>query len=425
MKSQAIPNQLPKQENSLYRAKNIVLPVNSPKAKNTISDREPLNILLIITQGVWGGSQRYVLDLTTELSQKHHVTVAIGEPKGATDLQKKLQILTTAQTPGSLRFVQLKHLQRAISPWHDLLGLFELQSLYRQVNPDVIHLNSTKASILGSLAKLFSPHIPLVYTVHGWIFLEPLSLPIKKLFLWLEKITQPFKNVFITLSPEETEIGKKFLHIPITKIQTIPLGIQVPKTKLSQTQAREYLIQSTTQNITAQKWIGTIAGLYKTKGLDTLIDAIAQEKKLQDSTHYFIIGEGPERIYLESLIEKHQLKDTITLTGHIEEAARLLPAFDLFVLPSKKEGLPYALLETLCFHIPVVATAVGGVPSLLKHVPTAQIVPPGDTKALTEAIQNRLSSPQLPASSDTANQYSLQSMITSTLELYYSLLLDE
>src|SRR3989338_4857857 len=120
-----------------------------------------LKILYVITQGEWGGAQRYIFDLATNLADDFDVTVAVGEKQGKTDLQKKLgnwetrKLKTTdnKNTEYRIQNIGLKHLKRNISPIHDILAVFELAKLYRNLKPDIVHLNSSKAGILGSLAK--------------------------------------------------------------------------------------------------------------------------------------------------------------------------------------------------------------------------------------------------------------------------------
>ncbi len=377
------------------------------------SQGKPLKILFVITQGAWGGAQRSVFDCATSLSQTHDITVAVGAKNTSSDLQDQLR----TKAPG-IRLVQLKHLVRPFSLIQDFLAIFELKKLYQTLQPDIVHLNSSKAGIVGSLSNLFSfPSWKTVYTVHGWVFLEPLNHFTKWLYKTLEKMTARFKNAFIILSPEEKEVGL-LLGIPSSKISVIPLGIDPPKNSFTQTQAQNQLF-SAEKMPRASEWIGTIAGLYPAKGIDLLIEAISKIKNHIDDTAFVIIGDGPERKNLEKKIQELQVSDIVFLVGKKENASELLSAFDKFVLPSKKEGQPYALLEAMSFHLPILATKVGGIPSLLEHYPNATICEP-TSEALSEALlpflkttqNNHLPFPILP---------SRTSLVNTTEKLYYSL----
>ncbi len=176
-----------------------------------------MKILFIITQGHYGGAQKYVLDLLAGLKDKHEVFFAVGEDHD----HSVAQILssTSQNTP----LFELKHLKRNISPIHDVLALRELHSLYQSLKPDIVHLNSSKAGVIGSLARTKETRI--VYTAHGWVFLEPLS-PLKKLiYQGLEYISSRFQDATIVLSPEEHAVALTQLHIPESKLHTIPVGI--------------------------------------------------------------------------------------------------------------------------------------------------------------------------------------------------------
>ena len=408
----------------LYKAKNLGFVTMSEIQEGEEHIEKSLKILFVITQGVWGGSQRYVLDMAKELSKKHSVTVAIGEIHGSKDLQNQL-----ASLKDTINVIQLKHLQRSISPIHDTLALFELQHLYKKIQPDIIHLNSTKAGLLGSLCahiqKKFrrtnqSSFPKVIYTVHGWIFLEPLPKFSKKLFTSLEQKTAHLKDAFIVLSEEEKKIGQQILHIDDSKIKTIPLGISLPPIVLTKNEARSKIQSMVKTEIKHSEWIGTIAGLYKTKGLDIFIKSIAKNHTLQNK-HYFILGEGPERKHLTNLIKLHHLENIIHLLGHIENASLLLPAFDLFVLPSRKEGLPYALLEAMNYELPIIATRVGGVSSLLQKYEAATVISPENEDELMKALATYKSLPKPPSSTE----FSLESMTISSEQLYYSVSLQQ
>ena len=375
-------------------------------------------ILYVITQGEWGGAERYVFDLATNLEANFDVTVAVGEPNGRQDLQNKLDKI------GRVHVLQLTHLVRRISPYHDVLAIFELARLYKKLRPDIVHLNSSKTGFIGSLAKkllpaFYSPRV--IYTVHGWVFNEPLPWLRKKTYFYSEKLTAKLKDGFIALSLFEAEQGKTLLKIPSNKITVIPHGVTKPTAPLSQTEARGELLKKTNLKISEKNiWIGTIANYYKTKGLDILIQALAKKRNALQNVSCLLIGEGPERTKLTQLIAANHLDNLVYLTGSVPEAARFLPAFDLFVLPSRKEGLPYSLLEATTAGVPVVATAVGGVPTIVTDKKTGLLVPPENSPALADAIEYGLS--HLAELRPTTPPQTLQEEIKHTTSWYQLML---
>lgn len=343
-------------------------------------------VLYVITQGEWGGAQRYVFDLATNLPPEFEPIVAIGEPKGGSELLQKL-----SQTGKNIQIIKLKHLVRRISIWHDILAIFELAKLYKNTKPDIIHLNSSKAGVVGSLAKLIIPPSPLfpkfVYTVHGWVFNEPAGWLKTKFYYYLEKFTAKFKDGFILLSETEKLQAQNLLKIPNNKLRVIYNGVNAPANILSQTGARAKIIALSRRQIPQNDtWLGAIANFYPTKGLDILITALGMLKNELAKVNIVVIGEGPERKNLEKLITKFNLDNNVFLTGTIADADKLLPAFDALILPSRKEGLPYTLLEAISQNVPVIAAKVGGIPDLLTNNQTGLLVNQGDVNGLAGAI---------------------------------------
>ena len=103
-----------------------------------------VKILFVITQGEMGGAQRYIFDLATNLDpSRYNTAVATGTEKS--DLRDALR------AKGISTF-ELPHLKRSISPVSDILGIFELKNLIKKLNPEIVHLNSSKAGVIGSIA---------------------------------------------------------------------------------------------------------------------------------------------------------------------------------------------------------------------------------------------------------------------------------
>jgi glycosyltransferase involved in cell wall biosynthesis len=133
--------------------------------------------------------------------------------------------------------------------------------------------------------------------------------------------------------------------------------------------------------------IVTIAELHRNKGLIYAISAIENLHKEGLEITYSIYGEGEDRKKLEELIAIKQLGEVITLHGHVTGVANNLRDFDLFLLPSVKEGLPYVLLEAGKAMLPVVTTTTGGIPEIVRHEETGLLVQPKDVECLTKELR--------------------------------------
>lgn len=379
-------------------------------------------ILYIITQGESGGAQKYVHDLAVNLAKDYDITVAVGEPHGQRNLQSRI----TSHIP-HIKMVQLTHLVRRISPIHDILALFELRKLYRKLQPDIIHLNSSKAGLLGSLAKWYvlSDTCYVIYTVHGWVFNEPLSKLKKKLYFLLEKYTAKFKDKIIVLNEKEWSDATNLLKIPQKKLTIVPPGIDIKQNYFNKVEAKEKLKKFLSKPILENDYVvGTIANHYKTKGLDVLIKAAAKIK--EKNIHFIIIGDGPQKNDLQLQITNYKLQN-FYLLGSIENASAYLKAFDLFVLPSRKEGFPYTILEAMAQNIPVITTDVGGIGTLVQNKKTGFVIKPDDVDELAKTIckalllQDQIKTVTTQAYEE-IKKYTLEKMISKTTSVYQHLL---
>ena len=370
-------------------------------------------ILYIITQSELGGAQKYVFDLAKNLQNEFNISVAVGEQGEKGELINKLK-------QKNIKYYIIPHLKRAISPINDLLSLIEIIKLIKKIKPDIIHLNSSKISILGSIASIFSKS-KIIYTAHGWVFNEPMPKWKKLFYKYSEKFTALFKNKIICVSEFDRQIAIKEKICSPKKLITIHNGIKQINF-LSKQEARQKLFKN---NQDSKLIIGTIANLYKTKGLEYLIQSI----KILTSNFQFpiitiIIGEGKERKNLQNLINQLNLKNSIFLFGKINNASELLKAFDIYICSSIKEGLSYTLIEAMQAELPIVATNVGGNSELIENNKTGILIKPQNQQELTNAInyliKNKALSNQLGVNAEqkAMNEFSLESMISKTKKIY-------
>lgn len=381
-------------------------------------------ILYIITQDFWGGAQRYLYDLLTRLDTTYRIVFAIGEKATSHGLAEHILNFKKEHSRADITIIQLKYLKRDISLTQDGKAVLEIRKLYNDLKPDIIHLNSTKAGIIGSFAAR-GLSIPIVYTVHGWVFKESLSKFRTWIYILLEKITAKYKKKFILLSEEDKNEAVSILHIPLKKLELIPLGIGNTENYLPKITAQKEL-HINDPDITQ---IGVIANFYRTKGIDVLLDALtilSNKKNATTPYHVHVIGDGAERATLTSHIKKYNLTHTVTLHGFISNAEKLLTAFNLIIIPSRKEGLPYILLECVQASIPVIATSVGGIASFSKLTEgNITVIESEKPEQLALAIEKVLSQNPISPTHKRAflpDAHTLTHMVKKTQDLYTHLL---
>lgn len=138
----------------------------------------------------------------------------------------------------------------------------------------------------------------------------------------------------------------------------------------------------------------TVARLRSEKTVDVAVEAMARLPAGHKAVELWIAGDGPERARLQALVSERQLADRVSFLGHREDVPELLRQADAFVLSSRTEGSPNALLEAMAAGLPCVATNVGGVPELIEHGRTGLLVPPDDPDTLARALAGLLSVPE-------------------------------
>ncbi len=395
-------------------------------------------ILYLITQSELGGAQRYVFDLAKGLKNEYEIAVAFGEPHEKGGLAKMLDA-------AGIKYYTLPRLKRAISPLNDVRAIFEIKKLIKTLQPGVIHLNSSKISILGSLASILFKiqnskfKINVVYTVHGWVFNEPLAGWKKKFYFYAEKLTARYKDKIICIDTLDYGIAKDELKIPEKKLALIHHGLNLSETNfLPREQARNSIGAKLRQNLTENTiLIGSIGNLYATKGYEYLIGAL---ESLKMPFQAVIIGEGPEKNKLKiqsdsvnchpresgdpEINSELKVNDKLIFAGRIDNAAELLPAFDIYVCSSVKEGFPYSILEAMAAGLPIIATEVGGIPDMITDQENGLLCEAKNSNQLAGKITSLASDPVLRqkiaerAKQDLVKRFSFPKMISDTKSAY-------
>lgn len=346
-------------------------------------------VLFVITQSELGGAQRFLSSLTSHLDKDlYEIIVAVGS-SGNGDFLRVLKA-------GGIPFQTLKYLKREPT-LNDIKAVFETRSLIKKYRPDVLFLNSSKAGFIGSLAAIFPTRInalKVVYRIGGWSFNDPWPKWKKYFWIILEWVSAKWKDVIIVNNQHDFDQAKKLKIKPRGQLALIHNGIEVYKLDfLQKEEARLKLSEKATKysgiKTEAKSIVGTIANFYPTKGLEYLIGAADCLRDNEDLA-FFVIGDGELRPELEKTIREKGLEKKVFLLGQIPDAYRFLPAFDVFVLSSVKEGFPWSLIEAMSAKLPVIATNVGAVPEIISDHKNGMLVEPRDSVGLAERIKEIL-----------------------------------
>ncbi len=363
--------------------------------KRTSEINRKKRVLFIITQSELGGAQRFLSELISRLARnKYDILVAAGFDGGGEFLGilKNMDVSTL-----SLRF-----LRREINPYSDFRGYLEIRGLITDFRPDTLFLSSSKAGVIGSLAARKFPGLKVIYRIGGWSFNDPMPWLVRRLYILGEKCTARFKDIIIVNNRRDLEQAERLKIRPRQSIELIHNGVDPYKLEiLGKEEAKIRLFEKLPQRkrnfLHAKTIIGTIANFYKTKGLNYLIDAakILHADQKADDAVFVVIGDGPEKENLKSQISNLKLEKTFLLAGRLSDVRKYLAVFDIFVLPSVKEGFSWALLEAMAAKLPVVATNVGAAPEVIEDGKNGFLVEPREPESLAQKIKELIASERL------------------------------
>jgi glycosyltransferase involved in cell wall biosynthesis len=376
-----------------------------------------MKIIHVITKSNWGGAQRYVYDIATRLPrEKYESEVILG---GTGPLFHKLQ-------DAGVKVTSIPELERDMNAKKDWKTFVTLFKYFRKAKPDVIHLNSSKIGGIGALAGRLARVKRIVFTAHGWAFNENRSFASKIAIKWAYWTTLflAHETIMVSNNMKRGAEGWPFIK---EKISVVHNGV-VREAGFSKLNARTELMRrspalkaAVESNRKSLLWIGTIAELHHIKGYEYALKAISS---LADKAIYVIIGEGEQRAHIEKLIAELNLEKNVFLLGHIDKAADYISAFDVFMLSSLSEALAYVILEAGQASVPVVATAVGGIPEIIDDMRSGLLVQPKNSRELGHALSFMIEHPSERKRYGTAlkekvtKEFSLEKMVKETEGVY-------
>lgn len=365
-------------------------------------------ILFVITKSNWGGAQKYVYDISTNLKD-FDIAVVLG---GNGILKQKLE-------RKNIQTISVKS-DRDINLIRDFIVFIQLLKIFIKQRPDIIHLNSSKIGGLGGLAGRLTNIRNIIFTVHGWAFKEDRSLLTKLTIYLISWITVLLSHNTIVVSKKDKDIGKKMwfvrkkiIHIPIALNTSEILSRDIAEKRLS------FGISGNTAYSSKNRLV-TIAELTKNKGLKYSIDMMEELKKQSIGLYtYTIFGEGEDADFLQKYAKQRGVAKSVYFESMgsnmpsdlSTEAAKYLKAFDIFILPSVKEGMPYVLLEAAAARLPIIATNV--VELEFSHIPNIHFVKPGSALELAKKVQKISLTKEFHI-----NTNSFQDMLENTVNLY-------
>jgi glycosyltransferase involved in cell wall biosynthesis len=365
-----------------------------------------LKVLHVLRAPV-GGVFRHVVDLAHgQAARGHQVGIIIDELTRTERADAVLSTLTPSLALGLTRVPMSRHVG-----FGDVGARRHVARRLASTSADIVHGHGAKG---GAYARLTDGGAARVYTPHGGSLHFSGRTPAGMLYLQLERFLEPRTELFVFESAYAERMFRARVTDPSGAVRTIYNGISNSEFALAEPGPRSAELV----------FIGELRRL---KGVDVLIEAMSRLAQRGRPVRASIVGEGPDAETFAALARTHGVVDLVEFMGPLS-SRKALGQGRIVVVPSWAESLPYIVLEAAAAGIPVIATAVGGIPEIFG--PQAfRLIPPGNAIALAEAIASELADPDasrayaLTLRERVRQRFSINTMIDEILAAYQETLL--
>jgi glycosyltransferase involved in cell wall biosynthesis len=336
-----------------------------------------ISVVHVITRLTLGGSSENTLSTMEALERAGYAgTLALGpesEPATVADARRR-----------GCRIVPIATLGREVRPARDVAAVATLWRLFRRARPAIVHTHTSKAGFVGRLAARLAGVPAVIHQPHGHVFYGYWGPRRTALFVALERLAARWTDAIVTLTPREVDehlergIGRAAQYAVVPSgVPTAALRAAAP----SRAAARARL------GLAARAFVVAGVGrLVPIKGFDLLVAALPDVLARVPSTQVVLVGDGEERAALQARAAALGVGDRLRITGAVTDVTAHLAAADVLVAPSRNEGMGRVLVEAMALGVPVVGTAVGGIPDVIVDGECGVLVPPEDPPALAEAL---------------------------------------
>jgi glycosyltransferase involved in cell wall biosynthesis len=330
--------------------------------------RGTIRLLLVVDSLEVGGAERHVVDLSAELRRKGHKVAVACSADG--ELSDALDGANVQVRPLLKRLVK-----RRVSATY----VRRLRRLVRGGRFDLVHAHIYASAAASALATL-GTGVPLVVTEHTEGAWQGRSAHLVSRLIYRRA-----RRVIAVSSPIRGRLIERGV-----RPETISL---VPNSVIPAPDTRPDPSGALPDGWREGPLVGAVARMQPEKGIVNLLKAAARVSSSCPAARFLVVGDGPLREELHSLADRLGLGERVRFLGHRADARVLIGLLDVLVVPSLTEGTPLTVLEAMAVGVPIVASAVGGIPDQVRHGKEGLLVPPNDTVALGDALLELLQDP--------------------------------
>lgn len=325
-----------------------------------------MKILQFKSSASRGGAETMLLQLTSGLSGRgHQVTTVLGERGWLGD--------RLDENGFDCRTLPL-------TSWRGLLQIPRLIAMIRSEKPDLVLSHGARVNLFATLAAFFVgvPSFSVEHNVDGWRETSGLLNALDRLVAGRNRGRIAVSAAVGGMLVEKGIIAKK-------KVEVVYNGIDRSDSRPDMTRSR---LRADYSMPAGAFVVVTVARLARQKGHQYLLESLAMLRREHPEVRCLLLGDGELSTDLHRLAESLGVDDIVVFAGAVDHVMSLLPACDLFVLPSLWEGLPVALIEAMFMGLPVVATEVAGTPEVVEHGKTGLLVRPANSEGLARAVSS-------------------------------------
>lgn len=277
----------------------------------------------------------------------------------------------------------LSHVPVPLPKTLSLRSIKQVAAALKKNKIQILHTHGGIAGLYGRWAARRCRTPVIVHTLHGIHYLHYRNPLLRRLYILQERILSRFSDGLILVSQADLSRARKHRLAPEDKMFIIPNGIDLKLEKDADDRQRKRREFGSEPD---QPVIGTVGRLHRQKGIFYLVKAAGQVFSAFPGAKIVVVGEGPLGPKLRKMTLRAGLEGRLLFLGARKDAASLIPLFDVFVLPSLWEGLPFVLVEAAALGKPIIATAVDGITEIIEDGKTGVLVPSKDPQALADAI---------------------------------------
>lgn len=312
----------------------------------------------------WGGQERRILAELEGFRRRGHAVWLLAPPRS--------EIFRRAQTAG-IACAPVDYVR-----WKFPFAVVRVAAWLRRTGPHIVNPHSSRDGwLVGVAARL--ARVPFVVRTRHF------DVPISSRHV-SGIVYSCLADHVLTTSPKVTEHFRELFKLPADRVSTLPTGIDLEKFSPGGHHAE--LLPGDHQK--GLPLIGMVSIIRRAKGHETLLLAADQLRQQGFPANYVIVGDGPNLERVRAKVAELKLEDCVTFTGERDDVPAVLRALSLLAIPSLHEGIPQTGLQALATKTPVVASNVGGIPSIIRDGETGRLVPPGEVVALAVTIREAL-----------------------------------